>query len=79
MQRGWSPVHFAASIGHAEVLLTLLRAKADVDLQTEVRHGLALPGTSCATKRSIDILPDYTVVYRFVTIEGTSVGLTRER
>eukprot|EP00976_Prorocentrum_cordatum_P074830 1181666-Prorocentrum_minimum.AAC.2 len=34
-RRGWSPVHFAASIGHAEVLLTLLRAKADVDLQTE--------------------------------------------
>ena len=37
IQHGWTPLHWAAWKGHAEVLTKLLDSGADVDMQDKVR------------------------------------------
>jgi ankyrin repeat protein len=38
-QWGWTPLHYAASIGHEAAIKALVAAKADVDATDEVRVG----------------------------------------
>ena len=39
MQDGWTALHKASYYGHGEVVKALVEAKANVDVQTEVRRG----------------------------------------
>ena len=38
MQDGWTALHWASRNGHGEVVKALVEAKANVDVQTEVRR-----------------------------------------
>ena len=54
MQEGYTPLHYAAKEGHANVAAALLVAKADVNTKDEVRPCLkqkARIGSSCQSVR----------------------------